>query len=509
MSYKEHYSHLGRKVIFIMTDTQRTDMLGCYGNPGMHTPAIDSLAAKGVRFDRAYTCQPVCGPARSAIFTGTFPHSNGSWGNSMPLGANVKTIGQRLSDQRFHTAYIGKYHLDGGDYFGLGYPQDGWDPDYWYDMRVFLEELSDEERYTSRQVESMFETSYPEEKTYAWRVTNKAIDFLRKARADDYFLVVSYDEPHGPSVCPEPYASMYKYYEFPKSRNIWDTLEGKPDYQKAWAGDSLEQDKDAIKLTPRYLLGCNSFVDSQIGRLLEEVSAYAPDALIIYTSDHGDALASHSLSSKGPCMYDEIARIPLIIYDPTQPGGVVNPHPASHIDLVPTILDYLDMPQPKLLEGRSMLPMVADPACRTNDYIFTEFTRYEIDHDGFGGFQPMRAVFDGRYKLSIHLLSQDELYDIDTDPDEMENLILSPEHAEIRTRLHDAILDWMNTTRDPFRGYYWERRPWREDARPATWDYTGYTRQRENEEYEPRQLNYSTGLVMDQAHRPKPSAVTK
>ena len=208
MSYKEHYSHLGRKVIFIMTDTQRTDMLGCYGNPGMHTPAIDSLAAKGVRFDRAYTCQPVCGPARSAIFTGTFPHSNGSWGNSMPLGANVKTIGQRLSDQRFHTAYIGKYHLDGGDYFGLGYPQDGWDPDYWYDMRVFLEELSDEERYTSRQVESMFETSYPEEKTYAWRVTNKAIDFLRKARADDYFLVVSYDEPHGPSVCPEPYASM-------------------------------------------------------------------------------------------------------------------------------------------------------------------------------------------------------------------------------------------------------------------------------------------------------------
>ena len=69
--------------------------------------------------------------------------------------------------------------------------------------------------------------------------------------------------------------------------------------------------------------------------------------------------------------------------------------------------------------------------------------------------------------------------------------------------MHDVILDWMNETRDPFRGYYWERRPWREDARPATWDYTLMTRQRENEEYEHRQLDYGTGLPMGKAHRLK------
>ena len=100
-----------KNVIVIMTDTQRTDMLGCYGNPDMKTPSLDRLAAQGIRFDRAYTCQPVCGPARSAMFTGTFPHSNGAWGNSMPLGDNVKTIGQRLRDNGIHTAYIGKWHL--------------------------------------------------------------------------------------------------------------------------------------------------------------------------------------------------------------------------------------------------------------------------------------------------------------------------------------------------------------------------------------------------------------
>ncbi|HAH88400.1 MAG TPA: sulfatase, partial [Armatimonadetes bacterium] len=119
------------RIIIIMTDTQRTDMLGCYGNSDMKTPCIDSLAEEGVRFGQAYTCQPVCGPARSAIFSGVYPHSNGSWANSMPLADNVKTMGQRFRDSGYHTAYTGKWHLDGGDYFGDGRCPDGWDPEYW------------------------------------------------------------------------------------------------------------------------------------------------------------------------------------------------------------------------------------------------------------------------------------------------------------------------------------------------------------------------------------------
>ena len=135
--------------------------------------------------------------------------------------------------------------------------------------------------------------------------------------------------------------------------------------------------------------------------------------------------------------------------------------------------------------------------------VFTEFGRYEVDHDGFGGFQPMRCCTDGRYKLSINLLSTDELYDLENDPDEIRNLIDSDSHSKIRNELHDRILEWMNRTRDPFRGFYWERRPWRTDAPPAGWKYTGMTRQRENEEYEPRQLDYDTGLEMERAVRRK------
>jgi len=492
------------RVVLIMTDTQRTDMVGCYGNPGMKTPCLDRLASQGMRFERAYTCSPVCGPARAALFTGTFPHSNGSWANTMALGDNVKTIGQRLSDQGLRTAYIGKWHLDGGDYFGVGRCPDGWDPGYWYDMRCYLEELSPEDRLRSRQTSTNRDPSLTEDLCFGHRVANRAIDFLERHGGESFLLVVSYDEPHGPCLCPRPFSEMYRGYEFPKSRNVWDTLDGKPEHQRVWAGKARESDRDALKLTPADFLGCNSFVDYEIGRVVEAVDAHAPDALVIYTSDHGDFLGSHCLGGKGPAMYDEITRVPLIVRWPgATPAGSVCPHPVSHIDVAPTVLDAFGLPTPNLLEGKGMLGTFRDPQARPNDLIFMEFGRYEIDHDGFGGFQPVRAAFDGRHKLVINLLTSDELYDLESDPQETTNLIESHGHAAIRNALHDAILDWMNRTRDPFRGYYWERRPWRADAREATWAYTAMTRQRENEEYEPRQLDYDTGLEMNQATRKK------
>ena len=135
-----------RQVVFLMTDTTRKDMVGCYGNEKMKTPNLDRLAAEGIRYENAYTCQPVCGPARSAIFTGTFPHTNGMVTNSIAMGDNVKTIGQRLSDHGIACGYIGKYHLDGGDYFGNGRCPEGWNPDYWYDMKTYLNELSDADK---------------------------------------------------------------------------------------------------------------------------------------------------------------------------------------------------------------------------------------------------------------------------------------------------------------------------------------------------------------------------
>lgn len=492
------------KVVFIMTDTQRYDMVNANVQTGLKTPCLDKLAASGMRFTQAYTTQPVCQPARAAIFTGLYPHSCNSWTNSMALSEDVHTIGQRLRDNNIHTAYIGKWHLDGGDYFGWGKCPDGWDEEYWYDMRNYLEELTEEERRMSRNTNSMKTHDYSPEFTYAHRCSNRAIEFLKKnGQKQDFFLTVSYDEPHGPYLCPREYWEQYENYEFPQSPNIKDTLEGKPDYQKVWAGPRLQQDRNDIHLNNKYFFGCNSFVDMEIGRVLDAIKEYAgEDVTVIYTSDHGDMLQSHCMYAKGPACYEEICHIPLFMAGKGIAAGSVSSQPVSHINLTPTILDIFGVKPSPMMPGKSILPQAKGECDRINDYCFIEFGRYEVDHDGFGGYQPMRAVFDGRYKLSINLMSTDELYDLQTDPHEMKNLIDSPQHYEIACRLHKEILNNMNVTRDPFRGYYWERRSWRKDAAQATWDYTGYTRQSEDD-YRPRQLDYATGMEMEQATRTK------
>lgn len=493
-----------RKIIFIMTDTQRWDMVNCYRDTGLKTPNIDRIAADGIRFEHAYTTQPLCQPARAGIFTGQYPHSCGSWTNSMGISDNCRSIGERLADNGVHTAYIGKWHLDGGDYFGLGKAPKGWDSDYWYDMKNYLDELTEQERIDSRNAGLMNSRDFDESFTFGHRCTNRGIDFLEKYHDEDFFLVVSYDEPHGPFICPPPYSHMYADYTFPKSDNIYDGLKNKPIHQKVWAGNSLYQDKENLQIKNKFFFGCNTYVDYEIGRLLNAADKYADDALIIYTSDHGDMLHSHSIHGKGPATYDEISRIPFIIKGKGLPSGVVDKNPVSHINITPTILELMGVNIPNVIDGKSLVPELIDPSVRVNDYVFMEYGRYEVDHDGFGGFQPLRSVFDGRYKLTINLLSSDELYDMKSDPNEMINLIDSSDHIEIRNKLHDSILDNMNKTRDPFRGYYWECRPWRDDSVKPTWDYTGMTRQREEDElYEERQLDYNTGLPMINATRKK------
>ena len=500
---------MSKKVILIMTDTTRTDMLGCYGNPDMDTPNLDRLAKEGIRFDKAYTTQPVCQPARSAIFTGSYPHSCAGWSNCMGLSDNVQNIGRRLRDHGIHSAYIGKWHLDGGDYFGLGRCADGWDPDYWYDMRNYLDELTPEERYLSRQADCMADHDIPEGFTYAHRCSDRAIDFLKKYEnsSDDYFLVVSYDEPHDPCLCPKEFWSRYENHEFHRKNNLLDTLEGKPEHHRIWAGQNyMKAASPDFSMNFKYFLGCNSFADYEIGRVLDAIDLYAKDAVVIYTSDHGDMLYSHSLTQKGPAMYEEITHIPLIIRGFGQ--NQVNENPVSHINLAPTICDIFEVPKPKVFEGKSIYSELENGE-RTNDYVFMEFGRYEVDHDGFGGYQPIRCIFDGRFKLVINLMTSDELYDLATDPEEMNNLILDDALAEEKRRLHKALLDNMYNTRDPFRGYYWENRPWNSYPEDRTWDSRLMTRQRENEEYEPRQLDYGTGLPIENAVRKKGQCVSK
>ncbi len=490
-----------RQAIIILGESVRYDMLNCNAETGLHTPNLDRLAAQGARYNRAYNCQPVCAPARSAIWTGLYPHSNGVWGNSMPLGETTHTLGQRLTDKGIHCAFIGKWHLAGVDYFGTGRPAVGWDKHYWYDMRDYLSELSPADRLRSRNPATGNDPSWTAKYCYGHRCTNRAIDFLEKHQDEDFLLVIAYDEPHGPSLCPIEYSRMYEDYVFPSNANMSDSLQHKPDEQRVWADGYLTKRQPPIK--DKQFFGSHTFVDYEIGRVLDTVEQRAPGAMLVYTSDHGVFLESHRLTDKGPAMYDEITRVPFLVKWPGHtPANVSSSSLVSHIDISGTLMEFFGFEVPKTLEGGSMLSLLKDPSAAGRSEVFLEWSRYEVDHDGFGAFQPIRCVFDGRYKLSVHLMTSDELYDLESDPSEMENLIDSENDLAARNDLHDRLLNWMNVSRDPFRGYYWGHRSWRNDF-PVTWQNSGMTRQRESDGYLPRELDYNTGLPMQAATRPK------
>jgi uncharacterized sulfatase len=495
-----------RQAVLFLIDTQGTNCVGCY-QPGLAlgTPHVDRLAAGGVRFDRAYTCTPVCGPARSALLTGLYPHSNGVLANDMAPHLDLPTLGQRLRATGLATGYIGKWHLDGSDYFGDGRCPPGWDPGCWFDGRNYLDSLPDAAaRRLSRQVlgpDEVAKQGITSEFTHAHRTADRAIDFIQRHRDQDFLLVVSIDEPHHPWICPEPFVSAFEGFRFPVP-NADDPLTDKPRGQREWAqhtavleGTMQRENDEAWLRHPRYF-ACNSYSDFQVGRVLSALEAATPEAFITYTSDHGDMFGSHRLHGKGPCMYDEITRIPLIVRWPGQaPAGAVSAGPVSHIDVVPSLLDYFGLPVPDLLQGRSLLGQIRQPTHTTNEAVFLEFNRFEIDHDGFGAFAPIRAVFDGRYKLAINLLDTDEFYDLADDPHELRNLVRDSRHAVTRDRLHRELLAWMNRTRDPLRGPHWLRRGWNGDNLGSTWG--GPTRPRPfDESWYPRSLLYDTAEVV-------------
>ncbi len=476
--------------VFIMTDTQGANVIGCYNTPDLHTPHIDRLAAEGIRYDRAYTTVPVCSPARAGLFTGVYAHNSGPWSNNMPLGANVKTMGQRFRDGGYQTAYVGKWHLDGLDYFGDGVCADGWDDRYWYDGKRYLDDLSDEDvtlwRSGLKSIEDLKAHNITAEFTWAHRISDRAIDFLQQTDSDPFLLVVSYDEPHGPCTCPPEYAERFADFKFPLGPASYDTLADKPAHQQQWA-EVLNLPARDVHANPLYY-GCNSFVDTEIGRVIDAVPE---NTYVIFTSDHGDMHGAHRLTSKGPVAYDEITRIPLIIRQPySHRAGTVETMPVSHIDLLPTMLELAGLDVVPILDGESLRENLQYGTRNEDRCVMVEFQRHSLPHDSYGGLQLIRSLVTERYKLVVNLFYTDELYDHQIDAAEVNNLIDDPDYDGVRNRMLDTLLERMNQLRDPFRGPVWEQRPWRKE-RKLEWD--GYYRARPDDGYAPPALLYGTG----------------
>jgi uncharacterized sulfatase len=482
--------------VIIFGETQGANIIGAFGHRGVQTPNTDRLAKTSTFFTRGYTTCPLCTPARAGLFSGIYSHSSGAWTNNLPLGDNIQTMGQRFQDAGYHTVYTGKWHLDGHDYFGKGQCPDGWDKQYWYDGKRYLADLTEDEIYLWRKglgsLEALQNHGITTEFTWGHRITNRAIDFLQERKpSQPFLLIVAPDEPHHPFICPPEYVERFQDFHYPLGPAAFDTLENKPAHQREWAAASRQDKQSGYAHHPLYF-GCNSFIDHQYGRLIEAVERYAPEnTYIVLTTDHGEMGGAHQLLGKGPAMYEEITHVPFIIRQPGgKRAGMVNPTPVSHIDIMPTLLDLAGLEIPPILEGSSLRPFlegVEDPARK----IVIEFNRYEIEHDSWGGFQPIRCLVAGQYKLVLNLLHTDELYDLKHDPAELDNLINDPDYAQIRDQMHTHLIDWMNDKRDPFRGPTWERRPWSNTNR-LMW--MGKFRPRPADGYAPEVRDYDTGM---------------
>jgi len=491
--------------VLVMTDTQGVNVCGAYGNSGLlRTPRIEALAKTGVRFRNAYTTAPVCTPARSALFTGVYASKSGGWSNSLPLYEGTKTIGQRLRDEGYDTAYIGKWHLDGHDYFGNGECPDGWDPRYWYDGLNYIEDIGQDGtrlwREELKSVQALSANNIKREFTWAGRITDRAEQFLSERVNSErpFLLVVSYDEPHAPFTCPHEYAEPFKDYWHDLGPGATDTLADKPDHQNEWSATNINrlEVQDGCVKYPLYF-GCNSFVDSEIGRVIDATDKIDSDNIaLFYTSDHGDMLGSHQLTGKGPAMYEEITRVPLIARMPGDNGqkSVTSEVLASHIDMVPTLLDMAGLECPASLDGHSLKAELERHSPGVDRSVVIGFDRFEISNDSLGGLFPIRAIRNGKWKLVINLLDSDELYDLDSDPAELRNLISDSTFESVRDQLHDELLAWMYERRDPFRSPAWERRAWRDTRTYGWW---GEFRHVPDDGYNPPTRDYFTGRMLD------------
>ena len=471
---------MAMNLVVIMTDTQNKSMVGAYGNRGAGTPNLDRLADTGIRFERAYTACPLCTPARSAIFSGLHPPVNGAWCNNMAPAANVPLMGTIFRHYGYRAAYTGKWHLDGAGYFGDGVPGGGFEPEWWYDGKRYAQDIGPEKfrlYQTCRTADDLRRAGFSEESIWGHRVADRAIDFLQRVGDEPFLLVVAFDEPHGPSVAPPEFWEGFPAERIRQPPNYGAPLEGKPELQRIQRRQNGESEWLPFAATMARFFACNSYIDREIGRVIEAVEQlHGQDTAILCTTDHGDMMGAHGLRGKGPMMYEEICNVPLIVRVPGGPAGAVSRALVSHLDLLPTLLHLAGIERPPSLQGTSLLPVLADVRARVRDHVTISFTRFAINHDSWGGFYPIRCLVDDTHKLAINLFDTDELYDLVADPHETRNLIDDPRHAATRDRLHDALLAEMDRLRDPFRCYQWGARTWRR-ARQAFY-YGGLRRNR-------------------------------
>ena len=485
-----------KNVLFIMCDQLRWDHLGCAGHPFLKTPNLDALAARGVRFSQAYVQSGICGPSRMSTYTGRYVASHGATHNRVPLGVGEVTLGWHLREAGRKLVLAGKTHvlpdahgmkrllLDGQDelavllregWFTLVDRHDGhhaetqsayahWlraqgydSPDPWTDHVIAVENAKGEVLNGWKMRNAHLPARVREEHSETAYTTDQALRFITGQGESPWVLHLSYVKPHWPYVAPAPYHAMYTPEQcLPVSRHPAERGPGTHpalrEFQAEEVAQSFQRDECITTVRPAYQ-GLISQIDAHLGRvwaLLEETGRWA-DTMVIFTSDHGDYLGDHWLGEK-ELFHDCIQRVPFMLYDPAPEAdatrGTVDARFVEAIDVVPTVLDALGLPeQPHLLEGRSLLPLTRGTATAWRDHVVSELDwTFRAARRRLGlpsGQHRAFMIRDARWKY-IHWTSglRPQLYDLATDREEFFDLGEDPALEPVRVAMREKLLEW-------------------------------------------------------------------
>ncbi len=420
-------------IIFFFTDQQRWDTCGCYGQELPITPNLDRMASEGVRFEYAFTCQPVCGPARASLQTGKYPTEVGCHTNNRMLPLDEQTIAKWLSKAGYDVSYIGKWHLascgtrNGPDDFRtLPVPPErrGGYKDFWL--------ASDVLEFTSHSYDGyMFDgdmnrREFPEGRYRVDVLGDWTLEYLDSRTGEKpFFLFLSFIEPH--------------------HQNDHGRYEGPHGSKERWAnymvpGDLVDTEGDWRENFPDYLGCCNS-LDENLGRIRDKLNelGIADNTLIIFTSDHGSHFCTRNSEYKRAC-HDGCIRIPMVIHGPSFTGGQVVQELVSLIDLPPTVLAAGGLETPASMRGRALQVLAGGTA--TDEKLWPEEVFLQISESHCG-----RAIRTKKWKYSVRapekkgsdpdsdVYVEDFLYDLEFDPHERNNLVSEPAHKNIRAEL--------------------------------------------------------------------------
>ena len=444
-------------ILWICTDQQRYDTIGALNNPHVHTPNIDKLVQEGVAFERAYCQSPICTPSRASFLTGMYPSSvhgccngNERWAEAAPL------VTAQLADAGYDCALAGKLHLAGAHNRIEPRPKhDGYRLFHWSHGPHVYSEGHDYANWLAEQghdLEQMLqhpEETPPELHQTTW-CSDRAIDFIEEDHNDKPWLMsVNIFDPHAPFDPPQPYMDRFDV----------DAMPG-PLFQDSDLGAQAKlsgidfqnpcrrpEDFDAKRIQAAYY-AMIELIDDNVGRMLEALdrTGQRENTVIIFMSDHGETLGDHGLLLKGCRFYEGLVRVPLIV---SWPGhfleGTVRQSLVELTDIAPTLLELADVPIPDRMQGQSLQSLLtdSDAADQHRDFVRCEYFRAlnpDVREEFSGSYATM--LRDDRYKLVVyHGHKIGELFDLQEDPAEFNNLWDDPGHIEVKLRLMQQSFD--------------------------------------------------------------------